>query len=182
MTCIVGVRGSGEVWIGADSAGVCDTLITSRADPKVCRVGSYLFGFTDSFRMGDLLRFDLAPPNPSAYRGRPSDAHGFMVREFVPALRACFDAGGFSRVDRGREEGGTFLVGFGEHLFGVYSDLQIERSREGYVAVGSGAAVALGALHATRRQVAPRRRVVQALEAAAAHNTWVAPPFVLRHT
>lgn len=51
MTCIVGLEHNGRVYIGADSAGVSGWDLTVRADKKVFRNGSFLFGFTDSFRM-----------------------------------------------------------------------------------------------------------------------------------
>lgn len=52
----------------------------------------------------------------------------------------------------------------------------VHRAAEGYAAVGAGADVAVGALHATRRRAAAAR-VLAALQAAAAHCEAVRPPF-----
>ncbi len=54
MTCIAAVAHEGNVWMGADSAGVSGLALAVRRDPKIYRVGDFLFGFTSSFRMGQL--------------------------------------------------------------------------------------------------------------------------------
>jgi hypothetical protein len=55
MTCIVGLRQGGKVFIGGDSAGISGWDVTVRADPKVFLSGPYAMGFTSSFRLGQLL-------------------------------------------------------------------------------------------------------------------------------
>lgn len=47
--------------MGCDSAGVGGWHLQLRADPKVFHVGHFLIGYTDSFRMGQLLRFGEQP-------------------------------------------------------------------------------------------------------------------------
>ena len=66
MTCIVGLVHADGVTIGADSAG-CDGAwgIVTRADTKLFHNGPFLFGFTSSFRMGQLLRYAFKPPPSS---------------------------------------------------------------------------------------------------------------------
>jgi hypothetical protein len=146
--------------------------LTVRADTKVFRNGGYLFGFTTSFRMGQLLRYSLRPPTPAG------DIHKFMATTFVDAVRDCLKGGGWSKKDSDREEGGTFLVGVAGRLFGVYSDYQIGEGVDGYMAVGCGDQAALGSLHATAAlRVAPKRRVLMALEAAERLSVGVRAPF-----
>jgi hypothetical protein len=172
MTAIVGLAHGGAVHLGADSAGVAGYDLTVRADTKVFRNGPYLFGFTSSFRMGQLLHYALAPPAPTG------DIHRFMATRFVDAVRDCLKEGGWSKKDSDREEGGTFLVGVAGRLFGVYSDYQIGEGIDGYLAVGCGDQAALGSLHATAAlRVAPKRRVLMALEAAERLNAGVRAPF-----
>ena len=88
MTAIVGLVKSGSVYIGGDSAGVCGTSLTVRADAKVFRKKRYVFGFTTSFRMGQLIRYSLALPKPVG------NLDAFMSTTFIDAVRDCLKAGG----------------------------------------------------------------------------------------
>jgi ATP-dependent protease HslVU (ClpYQ) peptidase subunit len=182
MTCIVGVEGDGVVLVGGDSAGVTDRdLLVVRADEKVFALlgGEFVLGFTDSFRMGQLLRYSLRLPRKdtrdAAYDGDPDR---FMATTFVDAVRACLKKGGFARKEDEAETGGTFLVAWRERLYEVDDDYQVGRSVSGYTAVGGGAEIAFGALHATGGVEAPER-VQRALEAAGHHSATVRPPFVV---
>lgn len=105
MTAIVGLVQDGSVYIGGDSAGVSGMSLTVRADAKVFRKKRYLFGFTTSFRMGQLIRYSLKLPKPKG------DLDAFMSSTFIDALRDCLKSGGWAMKDNEREEGGTFLVG-----------------------------------------------------------------------
>jgi ATP-dependent protease HslVU (ClpYQ) peptidase subunit len=171
VTCIVGIQQGGRVVIGGDSAGVAAWSITVRADTKVFRNGEFIMGFTDSFRMGQLLRYSLVPPVPQDW-----DLDRFMATDFIAVVRDCLRDGGFARNDSGNESGGLFLVGIRGHLYRIDSDYQIGRSIDEYYAVGSGDEYACGSLHSTRG-LDPEQRVRMALEAAAHHSTGVCPPF-----
>ncbi len=173
MTAIVGLTHRGAVFIGGDSAGVSGLSLSVRADAKVFRTGRYLFGFTTSFRMGQLIRYSLKPTRPKG------DLDRFMTTKFIDAVRDCLKAGGWARKDNEREEGGTFLVGVGGQLFTVYDDYQVAKAADGYAAVGSGDQIALGALYATAKlDLKPRRRLLLALHAAQRFNAGVRGPFV----
>jgi hypothetical protein len=175
MTCIVGIQHRRRVVIAGDSAGVAGYSVTVRADEKVFARDGFLFGFTSSFRMGQILRYDAELP---AVPGRGADLTAFMVREFVPAVRKAFSEGGFLTKRNEEESGGTFLVGLRGNLFSVESDFQVGRAVDGYMAVGVGDDLALGVLHATRRGGwDPELRATLALEAAAYHNGGVCAPF-----
>jgi ATP-dependent protease HslVU (ClpYQ) peptidase subunit len=174
MTAIVGLVSKGTVYIGGDSAGVAGYDLTVRADTKVFRAGPYLFGFTTSFRMGQLIRYSLDVPQPSGGLER------FMATTFVNAVRDCLKNGGWARRENEREEGGVFLVGVAGRLFVVESDYQVGEAADGYAAVGCGDQLALGALFATApTKMAPRRRVELALGAAERFSAGVRGPFVI---
>jgi ATP-dependent protease HslVU (ClpYQ) peptidase subunit len=173
VTAIVGLVDSDSVYIGGDSAGVSGMSLTVRADAKVFRRSRYLFGFTTSFRMGQLIRYSMKLPTPTR------DLDGFMATTFVDALRDCLKAGGWALKDNEREEGGTFLVGVRGQLFAVYDDYQVAKAADGFAAVGCGDQVALGALYATARTgLSPRRRVLSALAAAERFSAGVRGPFL----
>jgi ATP-dependent protease HslVU (ClpYQ) peptidase subunit len=176
VTAIVGLAVDGGVHIGGDSAGVAGMSLNVRSDPKVFRRGEYLFGFTTSFRMGQLIRYALAAPKPPKRR-----LDAFMATTFVDALRDCLKAGGWARKENDREEGGVFLVGVRGELYTIYEDYQVAKAADGFAAVGSGSEVALGALYATQQgQWRPRPRVRVALAAAERFNAGVRGPFVVK--
>ncbi len=174
MTCIVGVIDKGRVWMGGDSAGVSGDSIAYRKDPKVFKVGEFLFGFTSSFRMGQLLQFKFKPPerkNQTHYR--------YMVTTFVDEIKKCFKENGYQRTSDGRDSGGEFLVGYQGHLFHIESDYQVGESRFEYDACGAGEEYALGALHATG-DTEGRARVKAALVASELFCASVARPFIIQ--
>lgn len=173
MTAIVGIAQGGKVYIGGDSAGVSGLSVTVRADTKVFRRDRYLFGFTTSFRMGQLIRYSFDPPKPKG------DLDTFMATRFVDALRECLKAGGWARKENDREEGGTFLVGVRGQLFTIYDDYQVAQPSDGFAAVGCGDEIALGALYATAGMgLKPRKRLKLALRAAERFSGGVCAPFV----
>lgn len=171
MTCIVGIETRTGVILGADSLSASDYVQQTARIPKLFRVGPYLFGFTTSFRMGDLLRHQLELPPPPKTR-----LHRHIVKAVIPILRECLREGGFLSSKDGAEVGGEFLLAVGGGLFHVASDYQVGQSAFGYDAAGGGQAVALGALAVTAGQT-PRRRLRLALEAAERHCMGVRRPW-----
>ena len=174
MTCIVGIQSKDKVFIGGDSAGVAVWHLERRADSKVFKNGSFLIGFTTSFRMGQLIRYKFEPP---AIKDQ-QDIYEYMVVDFVDALRECLKSGGFARVENERETGGSFLVGFKGRLFKIGDDFQVGETLDGYDAVGSGFEYALGSLYTTRGR-SMVDRIEKALETAAYYATGVCEPFVI---
>lgn len=175
MTCIVGITDGHTVTIGGDSAGSDGWHVAVRSDSKVFQVGPYLMGFTNSFRMGQLLRYSLSVGEPDTW-----DVDRFMATTFIDAVRTCLTEGGFARMEEGREEGGQFLVGIHGRLYVIDSDYQIGHTVAGYDAVGSGYMIALGSLHSTAKtSISTHDRAVMALEAAVELTGSVRPPFTV---
>jgi ATP-dependent protease HslVU (ClpYQ) peptidase subunit len=173
MTCIVGVAEGGKVYIGGDSAGVDGRYaLTVRADRKVFRNGDFIFGFTTSFRMGNLLAHSLKPPK----RHPDTDLYAFMVTDFVDAVRDCLKTGGFAQKDKEEESGGTFLVGYQGRLFSIQDDYQVCENADGFDACGCGDLIAFGAMYANPA-AKPLERLRIALEAAERFSAGVRGPF-----
>ncbi len=175
MTAVAGFVHKGKVWIGADSAATDEgSGLAIRADRKVFRNGKFLFGFTNSFRMGQLLRYAFTPPRSKS--GQELDA--YMVTDFVNALRTCLKDGGYARKKDDAEslDESCFLVGFRSRLFKIDCDYQVAESLDGYDACGSAEDVLLGSLHSTKR-MDPALRLRLALGAAERHNSKVRRPF-----
>lgn len=175
MTCIVGLEHKGKVYIGGDSAGVAGYNITIRADQKVFSNGPTLMGFTSSFRMGQLLQYDLKIPK---HKKSQTDME-YLVVSFVTEVRECFKNGGVLEKHNNVESCGIWLLGYNSKLYEISSDFQVGRSTNGYQATGSGQHVALGSLYATKEMKLPVQRILLALEAASFHNAGVAAPFLV---
>ena len=185
MTCVAAIKYRGKVWVCADSASSMSGCgVDYRADPKVFRVGPFVIGGTTSWRMLQLLRFGegshtLATLKPPAKK----DPLKFMVRKFVPRVRKIFKEAKFMHVKDGKESGGYFIVAWGNHLFCVVDDFQVAETLDDYCAVGCGHEFAKGALFLSETMVnpsdrmRPEARLTIALEAAAHHSCYVAPPF-----
>ena len=177
MTCIVGLEDNGDVYIGGDSAGIAGYSLSVRADEKVFRNGEFLMGFTSSFRMGQLLRYKLDPPE----RLQSEDVDKFMVVRFIDAIRACLKSGGYAKKENEVEQAGTFLVGYQGSLFQVESDYQVGKARLPFSAVGCGEDIALGSMFSTAGHPAmtPEERIILALESAERFSAGVRRPFVV---
>lgn len=187
MTCIVAVTDGESVVVGGDSAGVGNKELRLRADLKVFLVGGYAIGFTTSFRMGQILRHEADLPKPPSSID-PDDLERFLVKTFVPAIRESFAEHGFGKTARvnlksevteeGQAIGGLFLVGVAGQIFEIREDFQVARPVAPFSAVGHGAQIALGALHALQDQdLSLRERATRALEAAEAYSSVVRRPF-----
>lgn len=172
MTCIAAVVHEGAVFMAADSAGVDGLQLHVRKDPKIYRVGEFLFGFTTSFRMGQVLGYGFVPP--CHHKDVPMER--YMADPFVAALRAAFKTAGYARVNEGVESGGRFLVGYSGRVFLVDYDFHVGESTFDFNAVGCGAELALGALHATRGRP-PLDRLQAAMSAAEQFSAGVRGPF-----
>lgn len=148
MTCIVGLKQDGKVFIGGDSLG-SDTAFNCsvRNDPKVARIGEAVIGYTTSFRMGQILFHQLKlPKHPKKMKN-----FDYMVTKFIPEVIKIFKANGYAKSTVGQPgeiAGGSFLVGYHGDLYTVSSDFQVGDNKCGFDAIGCGAAYAVGSIAA----------------------------------
>lgn len=188
MTCIVAVTDGQKVVLGGDSAGVREHDMRVRANAKVFRVGSYGIGFTSSFRMGQILQHATDLPEPPT-DAEPDALERFMVLEFVDTLRQLFKERGFGKTatiarspqltESGQEVAGAFLVAVAGQTFEIREDFHVARPATPFAAVGRGAELALGALHALDGgpELSLQERAIKSLEAAEAFCAAVRGPF-----
>lgn len=181
MTCVVGLEHGGKVYIGADSAGVAGSAaevahLDLTSGGKVFRRGRMVFGFTSSFRMGDILRYSFRVPHQTC-----KDDLRYLCTQFVDSLIDCFKKRGYARIEHNEVEGGTFLLGYRGKLYRVDRDFQVFKSLYPYDAVGSGHSYARGAMHAIcdgwENRTSPADRIEGALRASQAFCADVREPF-----
>ncbi len=160
--------------MGGDSASVSGWETRVAHNPKVFILKDFIIGYTSSFRMGQLLQYNLELPLE-----RCSDSMMFMVKDMVPAIRECLKRGGFAKVENNEESGGEFLIGYDGKLFQIQSDFQVSQFRDGLSVVGVGAPYALGALRAfiTRDLRDPATAIYESLKVAEYFCMGVSRPF-----
>lgn len=186
MTCIVGFADKGKVYIGGDSAGISGMNIIIRADSKVFHNGDFIFGFTSSFRMGQIIRYNFVPPT----RVIGVSDEQYLYGDFLNALAKAMTSKGYAKIENNQIEGGVFLMGYRGKLYYVGSDFQIGSSLKNYDSVGCGSNYALGAMFALEQYelrseeqnkylMLPKERIEMALIAAETFSTGVSRPFVV---
>jgi hypothetical protein len=172
MSCVIGLVNRKRVFIGSDSGAVGSRFIRTTNLPKVFRNGPFLVGYVGSFRMGQVLEHHLrVPPQP------PDEPDmTYMVTRFIEAARAVLREKGVMAIERHRETGGQFLVGYRGRLYSINSDFHVGDMADGFDAIGSGAVIALGAMKALEGMPA-RDRILRALEIAEYYTVDVYRPF-----
>lgn len=172
MTAIVGFVDKDGVYIGGDSAAVSedDLSYNIRTDEKVFIKGEFIFGYSTSFRMGQLIRYKLKiPAHPKGM-----DSMQYMVTLFIDAVKRCFEDNDYN--DMMSEDGGCFMVGYKSKLYTILSDYQVAQAKESYSALGCGENFAMGAMYASTEKD-PIKKIEIALNAAVAYSMGVKPPF-----
>lgn len=178
MTCIVAIKHDNEIWIGGDSAAFRDDERTSRADEKVFKHGEFLFGYSGSFRVGQLVRYAFNPPKNNKQK---SDME-YMVVDFVDSLRFLLEEKGkLLKDESGDSYDSEIVVGFRNKIYVIESDFNVSTSTEKYVVSGSGSAYALGALYVLDENdnIKPKDKVEIALKASAQYCPSVKAPFTI---
>jgi len=174
MTCIVAWAEEDKICIGGDSAGVAGYRMQIRADEKIFKNGEMVFGFTSSFRMGQLLRFSLNLPS----KKEKQDDYDYMCTDFINAVRDCLKKGGYATIKDGEDRGGCFIVGFRNNLYNIESDFQVGKTIKPYHAIGCGESFALGACQIMTKTSLPLKiKVQKALEIAYDFSAGVRPPY-----
>jgi len=181
MTCIIGwieeKNKKRDVWIGGDSAGVGGLNIRTRKDAKVFRNGNMLFGYTSSFRMGQLLRYSLNIPEQSSKK----DDYEYMCTDFMNSVIDLFEKKKFAEVSNNIVSGGCFLVGYKGNLYKIETDFQVGIPTFNFESTGCGENIALGAMYAMKNlKITPQTRIKKALDAAAEFSTGVRGPYIIK--
>ena len=181
MTCVVGIVENGKVYMGADSAAVSDSSCTIRKDPKLFRKGDMLMGFSGPYRLGQVLRFDLTPPD----KPTDMDDYEYLCTLFIEELRNTLDDKGCMSEFNGMDDTGeaNILIGWNGHLYRIDRDFQIGETVDRYDAIGSGEDLARGVLYMLHHKghmgrSPPKTRMHFALSAAQYHSTAVREPFI----
>lgn len=177
MTCIVGYVENDTVYMGGDSASVSGWDIRE-AERKVFHRGPFLIGYTDSFRMGQLLErsLDVRPQEDD------EDDMEFMVNVFVEAVRILLREKAYTTIKDNEESTGRFLVGYRGNLYRISGDFHVAKYLSSFDALGCGASFAIGAMesftnHHQGGNACPREMIASSLEIAGKYSAGVCGPY-----
>lgn len=135
MTCVVAYKDKNKnIYMCADSSGtdVGRHTRTRLEGKKIFKVGEMLFGYTTSFRMGQLLESCFSPPS----RAEGMTDYQYMIRDVIPSIRRMFiDQGYMMSTDK---MGGTFIIGYRGELYLVEDDFAVLTPETNFAACGSG--------------------------------------------
>lgn len=162
MTVIVGLKHKGSVYLGCDSQGSGGWDKRNREDSKIFIAHGIGYGFTSSYRMGQIIKFHS---EEALHKCRETDVYGYVVKCLVPMYRDILGKHGYKQTVNGEESGGTFLVAIDGCLFCVHDDFQVGEVTEEYDSVGCGAYYALGSLY-SYENANPEKRIIKAIDTA----------------
>lgn len=148
MTCVVGVKYNGSVFLGADGAGTDEHDIQLPWLPKkVWSERGFVFGGSGSYRAIQLVRHYLDYSDLEKKHQETEDTEAFMVKEMVPAIKQVFENHGFSKKSNEvSSQDSDFLIGVGSDLYTLQDDYATLEVVGPFYAIGSGNTYALGAL------------------------------------
>lgn len=149
MSCIIAYRSkNGNIYMGCDSASIAleDFSISTRNDKKVFLKNDMIFGFANSFRMGQILKYKFKRPD----HPKNMDDYEYMCTLFIDAVIKCFVENSFIGTT---EEGeiqfdGIFMVGYNKQIYTIGPDFQIDSEDSKFSCIGCGSSYALGAMYA----------------------------------
>lgn len=174
MTTIVAVQEKGNVVFASDSQMSWGHRKSYSAD-KVFRNGSLTIGAAGDVRVSNI--FETADlPQPSVSLKKRGDVYRWLVSDLVPALqKALEDARTLSESNGEAGNRGSFLVAVNDQVFELSSDFAVTTERSGRYAIGSGGAVAIGALAAGASPL-------EAVRIASLHDAYTGGRVVVRNS
>jgi ATP-dependent protease HslVU (ClpYQ) peptidase subunit len=146
MTCIVGIEFGGKVILGGDIQGTGGNTKVVHTQPKVFIRGGVAFGYTSSYRFGQIVEHCMDTPVPPA---GDEDIYRWLITVLAPSMKDALGRHGY-------QGGGNCLVGVRGQLWEMQDDFSVIRSKLGYATVGSGMEYALGSIFADQASRPPR--------------------------
>jgi hypothetical protein len=155
MTVIVGITNGTNVYIGGDRGVSDDETILSLSRPKVHINNNWVFGYSGSLGIGQLMEFIDMPD-------AGEDPYKTLRMDVVSHMRSAIDLYSVSNAETASE----FIIGTQGRLFEMNTtDWSVAEVNE--TALGSGSPFALGSLDTTKDFPAtPEWRIEMALCAA----------------
>jgi ATP-dependent protease HslVU (ClpYQ) peptidase subunit len=146
MTCIVGIEVQGKVLLAGDIQGTGGNNKIVHTQSKVFNKNGVVFGYTTSYRFGQILEHSLKDP---VVPERDDEIYRWLLTVLVPEIKSTLK-------DNGWERGGNALIGIRGQLWELQDDFSVLRSVKGFGAVGSGYEYAMGSLFTSMTHNKPK--------------------------
>jgi ATP-dependent protease HslVU (ClpYQ) peptidase subunit len=172
MTCVIGLKRDGKVYLGADSLYLNGWHITRSPNPKIFRAGEMLIGTSGNLRVSDILQYNLDVPSLGGL-----DPANYTAQAVIPAIRQALTEHGAI----GLMPDSAIMIAYQGGLFIIGEDFSLSEIAE-YEAIGAGAKYALGYLYSVigmGKAGDPTATIRNALECAAYFSASVAGPWVV---
>lgn len=179
MTCIVAYKFNNEIYMGSESASICNNYFKMViAERKVFIKNNMIFGYSGSFRLGQLLQYKLSLPSIGK-----KNIDTYMHTNFIDSLRKCFEQNDFDITNDDNDF--EFIVGIDNKIYNVHSDLHIIQYDGMCSACGCAEDVALGSMYILNKldpnckKYSPKTKILMALEATNQYSAGVCEPFYI---
>jgi 20S proteasome alpha/beta subunit len=142
MTCIVGLKASGKVYLAGERGASDADSIMHLTKPKIHKIGPYVLGFAGTLE-GQRVAYSFDPPRPH----EDEDLDIFMHTTFLKYLKDFYEEWW---VDTSKDSELSLLIGIKDRLYEHNSsDMSLSEFSSPFVAIGSGSPFAMGHLSAT---------------------------------
>ncbi len=180
MTAVLGAIDvkNRTMYFGGDSCGIDPVTLDYeiRSDTKVFERGAFLFGFSSSFRMGQILCYSFEIPKHK----KDVDDFEYLCTDFIDSLRTSFDTFGFSPEDPGESFDGEFLLGYHGKIYKIYGDYQVSASNSTFASVGCGESYTVAAYAVLDKFIDDtKQKVLESLKISSRFNAGVRPPYIV---
>ena len=144
MTCCIGYKTNKKIYFISDTQGSNDDNKEIRLDPKIFKMNNMLFATCGSFRMRDVLRYELDIPKLKI----GEDIDRYIRTTVINAIRDLFvDKGICIKTDEtDLASPGDILINIKDKIYKIESDFQVGEINKPYVAIGCGAREAMAAM------------------------------------
>jgi len=147
MTLIIGIDlqlGKDKyLYLAGDKCGSDGFSKDNYIKPKIFKRDDYAFGYTSSFRMGQLLEHSNISKDLPSWKEEEN-----VYTSFVDWAKTSMKNGGYLQENNGVASGGNFIFFNGKSLYEVQSDFSILVPNDGLLAVGQGEYHAKGIMRA----------------------------------
>jgi ATP-dependent protease HslVU (ClpYQ) peptidase subunit len=180
MTTLVGVQGRNWALLGADTRIADDSRIYKlpKGHSKIIEQENFTIACAGDVRAINILQSQLKLPKTYV----PKDDAHFMTGFLLPAMRKAFADAGYEKTMEGQSSHESeFLIIYNGKIYEVGSDYSWVQDARGIYGLGSGGAIAIGALAClsgdTVTRTEARKWATKALEIASEYNSDTAAPF-----
>lgn len=181
MSCVVAVRKNEEIVMASDSFFLANDMVLvggSKCFKKIVSGCEMLLGIVGDIRFLNLVKYRLYFPE---FCLNEIDELEYMITLFIPALQECLKVNGYSEIENNKHtQDSILLVALNNRIFSIYGDFCCIEIFDDYMAIGSGAKYALGALEATYIETASYVAEL-ALRISSKFSEYVREPFYYEH-